>query len=329
MAQIPVSVLLPVFNAERYLLEALQSLTCQTFADFEIVAVNDGSPDKSLDLLHSYKQLDSRLVIIDRGNTGIVGALNDGLNRCRGAYIMRMDADDISYSTRLEIQLKEINRRTNCVAIGSSIELIDPEGDPIAIEHAETDRDRLHQNIRSWTGRCLCHPSVLMRTDAVRSLGGYRSPGKHQNIAEDADLWERLLSVGDIANVDDVLLKYRLHHDSISHRFRHLQADARIQHILASGMPHIDSVHVRSGSGSVLLTAAEQEEFNIERWSRAAIAAGNYRTARKWAFRLLRKRPMSRRKIRLMSEAFLGTRTFVTLARVYSPIKALIKTSRT
>src|SRR4051794_2980150 len=98
-----VSVLLPVYNAEKFLRKALDSILFQTHSDFEIIAVDDGSVDSSLQILKEYAH-DARVRILSRPNTGLVGALNDAIGMARGQFLARMDADDIAISTRLERQ---------------------------------------------------------------------------------------------------------------------------------------------------------------------------------------------------------------------------------
>ena len=112
------SVVMPMYNAERYVAGATGSILAQTFTDFEFVIVNDGSTDRSLEIVRHYERLDARVRVLSRPNTGIVGALNDGLSLARGEYIARMDADDIAYPHRLERQATYLDDHPDCVAVG-------------------------------------------------------------------------------------------------------------------------------------------------------------------------------------------------------------------
>src|ERR1051325_1151561 len=111
-----VSVLLPVYNAERYLESALQSVLGQTFSDFEVIAVDDGSKDNSKKILERFAANDPRIRVISRPNTGIVGALNDGLAVARGEFIARMDADDVALPGRFQAQLDYLRGHPDCIA---------------------------------------------------------------------------------------------------------------------------------------------------------------------------------------------------------------------
>ena len=105
MAVPAVSVLMPVFNAERYVGEAIESILCQSFADFEVVVIDDGSTDDSPNILAGLAARDSRLRVLRQGNSGVVAALNRGLKDCRAPLVARMDADDVAHPERLEQQL--------------------------------------------------------------------------------------------------------------------------------------------------------------------------------------------------------------------------------
>src|SRR4051812_38318159 len=112
-----VSVLMPVYNAGRYLAEAVDSVLTQSFRDFEFVIVDDGSTDGSAAMLDDYARQDSRVKLVRRPNTGIVGALNDGLRECRGEFVARMDADDVSLPERFEKQVAYLREHHEVVAL--------------------------------------------------------------------------------------------------------------------------------------------------------------------------------------------------------------------
>src|SRR5678816_4165512 len=105
-----VSIVMPVYNAAAYLAEAVDSILAQTFRDFQFVIVNDGSTDRSTAILERYAHRDQRIKLISRPNTGIVGALNDGLAEATGDYIARMDADDVSTPNRLAVQVDYLDK---------------------------------------------------------------------------------------------------------------------------------------------------------------------------------------------------------------------------
>lgn len=206
-----ISVLIPVYNAECYLEEAINSILNQTFPDFEVIIVDDGSTDTSLSILNSFAQSDSRIKIISRPNTGIVGALNDGLKVCTGKYIARMDADDLCRPDRFDLQIKRMKLEPDLVALGSCAVAIDPDGDilgdaPVPLANDEIDS----QHLKGITS--IYHPAVMMVTETVRKLGGYRQAAWP---AEDLDLWLRLGEVGRIANLPEPLFVWRRTLDGI------------------------------------------------------------------------------------------------------------------
>ncbi len=112
-----ISVVMSVYNGDKYLREEIESILNQTFKDFEFIIVNDGSTDKSLEIIKSYN--DPRIVIIDQENTGLAKALNNGINIAKGRYIARMDQDDISNPERFEKQIEFLENLSEYVAIGS------------------------------------------------------------------------------------------------------------------------------------------------------------------------------------------------------------------
>src|SRR5205085_11515317 len=137
------SILMPVYNAERYLHEAVQSILEQTITSFEFVIVNDGSTDHSLRILKGFEKKDGRIKLISRGNTGLVGALMDGLEACRGEFIARMDADDIAMPMRLEKQLDYMRAHPECVVVGCRVMGIDPYGCQLFISEHKLTHDQI------------------------------------------------------------------------------------------------------------------------------------------------------------------------------------------
>jgi glycosyltransferase involved in cell wall biosynthesis len=210
-----VSVVMPVYNGQRYLAESVESILAQTLVDFEFIIVDDGSTDHSLAMLREYAQTDDRIRIQSRPNTGISGALNDGLAVARAELIARMDADDISVPDRFERQVAYLDAHPEIVALGTSVELIDPAGLPIGLDHTKQIHEDIERQLLKGRGGSLYHPSALIRRRAIQQIGGYRA---QYNDSEDLDLWLRLAEVGRLANLPQPLLKYRRHLESVTHR---------------------------------------------------------------------------------------------------------------
>src|SRR5580700_3628902 len=153
-----VSVLMPVFNAQKYLALAVESVLDQTFREFELIAVDDGSSDGSSGILEEFARQDTRVRVISRPNTGIVGALNDALAVARGELLARMDSDDVCLPGRFEAQVKYMREHPEVVLAGTQVMVIDEDGDSIAplrglvLEHEQIEQALLATN---WP---LVHP---------------------------------------------------------------------------------------------------------------------------------------------------------------------------
>jgi glycosyltransferase involved in cell wall biosynthesis len=216
---------LPVYNSEPYLAEALDSILRQTFDDFELIAVYDASTDNSRTRLEDAARRDARVRVVDGPGRGLVDALNLGLERARGEFIARMDADDVSQSTRFARQVEYLRANPQIAVVGSAITLIDAAGRVMReidypLTPAEVDRFLIE------TGSALAHPAVMARRDAMLSVGGYRSLFQH---AEDYDLWLRLAERHSLANLPERLLRYR-HHDTKG-SLRHAAAQQLATHV--------------------------------------------------------------------------------------------------
>ncbi len=280
----PLFVLLPVFNAALYLREAIESVLGQTFGDWKLVAVDDGSTDGSLALLESYASQDPRIQVLSRPNTGIVGALNDGLALCEGGLVARMDADDISLPHRFSAQVSFMNEHPGCVALGSDVLYVDPEGLPLIRHLPAFHHSQIVTQLGEGNGGALIHPSVVFRRSALEQVGGYRD--RYQWI-EDLDLYVRLAEVGELANLAEVHLLYRQHEQSVNRTrekkhalVRELVDPLRARHGLPSLGPQKQGIES-------LKSLADWRRH----WAYDAARGGHWDTARKNALRALRSAP--------------------------------------
>lgn len=208
------SVLMPVHNGATYLAQAITSIQAQTVGDFEFIIVDDGSTDSTLEILERFAKADARLRVLSRPNTGIVGALNDGLALCRAEFVARMDADDIALATRFAQQLAAMKQDPQCIALGAAALFTDPEGRPLKIYRPTLTHASIEDELARGNGGALIHPTVVFRRDALTACGGYR---ERYNYIEDLDLYVRLLDRGRLANLPEVLLHYRQHPQSVNH----------------------------------------------------------------------------------------------------------------
>lgn len=215
---------MPVFNAERYVEDAIQSILNQSFRDFELILINDGSTDNSLYIMSRFAASDSRIKLISRENRGLVNSLNEGISIAKGHWIARMDGDDISHLERLRSQL-DFATATNSDICGTWIETFG-SGPKRVIKHSISDQAIRFELLFDCP---FAHPSVLIKADIAK-----KNPySENYHSCEDYDLWERLSRKNfKMSNVPSVLLKYRVHSDQISaqHARAQLSLSQSIRH---------------------------------------------------------------------------------------------------
>lgn len=206
-----VSIVMPVFNAGPYLNAALHSMSVQTFKDWEMICIDDGSSDNSGAILDGLAQGDRRVRVIHQENQGIVRTLNTGIHLARGSLVCRMDGDDISMPDRLARQVAFLCGKPDHVAVGGAILKIDSDSDPLGMEQLPADHESIERALlQRRTG--MFHPTTLIRTSALMAAGGYRP---EYEWVEDHDLWLRLAQRGRLGNVQELVLCYRLHATSV------------------------------------------------------------------------------------------------------------------
>jgi len=209
-----VSVLMSVFNGERWLSESIQSVLDQTFTDFEFIIVNDGSADGSLGIINQFAAEDPRIQVFDKPNTGLADSLNYGIARANGEWIARIDADDICDRHRLLKQISLARSNAHLVLIGSGLKLLDENGIIGKTHTYPSDNNNLVRRL-PCAKSFFPHSSAFFRTKTVKALGGYRTRIQR---SQDRDLWLRLSEVGLLASHPECLVFIRKHHSQISHQ---------------------------------------------------------------------------------------------------------------
>lgn len=202
-----------VYNAERYVSKAIESILLQTFKDFEFIIINDGSEDNSSEIIRSYD--DDRIILIEQQNCGLISALNKGLEKSRSPLIARMDADDISLPDRLKVQFSWMSKIPEVGIAGLRCNYIDTNDNiltassGILMEH----QDILEGILHAHRGTSLIHPTVMMKKQVVLRAGGYndRFP-----VCEDIDLWLRVSSFARLHVINETQYLYRCHDNNIS-----------------------------------------------------------------------------------------------------------------
>lgn len=213
-----ISCVLPVYNGDAFLADAINSILRQTHENFELIIINDGSTDKTGAIIASFR--DPRIRVECQRNAGIVSALNRGLSLARGDFIARMDADDISLPDRFEKQVRFLIENPDVVLVGGRSIPITSEGfiDEYKISRKNLKHEkRKGADFRTFPPRVATalHPLIMMRSTAIRAIGGYRHGFDY---AEDYDMYIRISQYGSLHNIDDVILQYRYHGENISTR---------------------------------------------------------------------------------------------------------------
>ena len=213
-----ISVLMACYNAATHVRKSIDSVLDQSYKQFEFIIVNDGSEDDTLDIINSYS--DPRIELIDLpANIGLVGALNIGLNACKGKYIARMDADDICLKDRLKIQKEFLDTNTDVVAVGSSVINYDKYGNEVEIKYP-TEHSNILLHLIMYE-RTICHPTVMFRRGPV--IGGGIKYEAEWLLCEDYHFWSQLTRIGQLANIGDPLVKYYRDSSQSSSKYRSLQ----------------------------------------------------------------------------------------------------------
>lgn len=209
MKQNKISVIMPVYNCELYVKEAIDSILNQTYTNFELLIIDDASTDKTIELVKEY--LDVRINLIEKPiNTGLTNSLNLGLQLAEGKYIARMDGDDISLPERFAKQISFLETNREVILCGSWFRII---GSDRVIKVPEK-----HDEIKVafLKGNCIAHPSVMIRKQALDAFQVVYDVSKEP--AEDYDLWVRLMLIGKLHNLQEVLLDYRTHGEQVTKR---------------------------------------------------------------------------------------------------------------
>jgi glycosyltransferase involved in cell wall biosynthesis len=205
-----ISVVMSVYNGEKFLGEAIQSILDQTFQDFEFIIINDGSVDNTLSIIRGFQEKDKRIILINRGNMGLIYSLNEGIEKSKGRYIVRMDADDVSFKNRFKEQI-EFMDKDNIDICGSSVQLFNDKGDIKIWRYPTLDQDIKFTLLFTCS---FAHPSVMIRKKVFKNL-------KYKNYknSEDYKLWTDVaLSAFKMGGIDRVLLRYRSHKEQVSYK---------------------------------------------------------------------------------------------------------------
>lgn len=206
-----ISVIMPVYNASKYLAEAIESILNQTFIDFELILLNDKSTDSSLQIIKKYQNLDSRIVVINKEqNIGPALLRNEGFELAKGEFIALMDSDDIAMSTRFEKQIAIFEANPEIGVCGTNYTMFGEN-----IDRKIINLNEFHEEIKLAFLNICCvgNPTALIRKSYLNNI----RYNEAMVPIEDYDLWSRLINYTKFYNIQESLLNYRWHETNISH----------------------------------------------------------------------------------------------------------------
>lgn len=199
-----ISVILPVYNAASYLQDSIDSILCQTYGDFELIIINDGSRDASGEIIRSYS--DSRIVYLEQSNRGLAATLNRGIEFSSGRYVARQDADDIAMPERFARQISFLESHKEYALVGTWAEIWSDRQPSGRVHRHPRENPRIQFHL--LFDNPFVHSSVVVRGDILKSEGGYTADASRQP-PEDYELWSRLARKYPVANLPEILQIYR------------------------------------------------------------------------------------------------------------------------
>ena len=209
---IAITCLMPAYNAEKYIAEAIESILAQSFTDFELMIIDDASTDATLAIAEHYQKRDPRIVILkNEKNFGIAISSNIGLEKARGKYIAKMDADDVSFPDRFMMQYQFMEQNPKVCLVGASIEVCDATLKSIGKRSYRQGDKEIRKKLFRFSP--FAHPVCFYRTELAKRVGGYSFIFP---VAIDYDFYFKIGKFGEFANLPATLLKLRTHPGSIS-----------------------------------------------------------------------------------------------------------------
>lgn len=205
-----VSAVMSVFNGERFLAEVIESVLCQTYEDFRFIIVDDGSTDRSEQIIRGYKDPRIRLIKL-KENVGLPAALNRGIKLSDAQYIARVDADDPSFPDRFEKQVRFLDTHPDILVVGGAVVVVSEAGRRLCVLRHPCAPEEIQEALSKHN--CIFHSAAMMRRSAFEKVGGYREQFLY---AQDGDLWLRMSECGSLANLEEVIVRRTFRVDSPS-----------------------------------------------------------------------------------------------------------------
>jgi glycosyltransferase involved in cell wall biosynthesis len=306
-----VSVVMGVYNGDKHLREAVDSILAQTFADFEFIIINDGSTDGTRAILESYR--DPRIVLVNQENVGLTKSLNRGMALAKGSYIARQDADDVSMPDRLQTQIDFLNANPNIALVGSAVQVIDGDGSHLAIFRNPCDYPTIREKLQQYN--CFWHGSVIFRRSCLAVLTGYTELFA---TAQDYDLWLRFAEKYEIANLETPLYSYRFNPEAVT--FKKIVPQRRMaemaRRLARARAEQLSENELLQGFAKFInspLTVAEKRDIvqSYKPWCRLLLKKGKIKDARSLMTAIFRYHPSPMFRFR-----FAVVRRFVSSTRL-------------
>ena len=239
-----ISVVIPVYNAERYILDALRSVCEQTYQNLQIIVLDDGSTDRSKEIIESVH--DKRIELVSRENRGLIATLNEGIQLSNGTYIARMDADDICSPDRFTHQLAYFEAHGDVGVLFTGLEYIDAAG--VTLRKKVSYENREIKPVELLFGCPVCHPTAMFNMTVLAKTDIRYDPEFDKT--EDFELWTRLTSKTKIGILSDVLFQYRIHAESITSKNNTEQRKTALKAIMKN-LSQVNSEKVSQAVGVI------------------------------------------------------------------------------
>lgn len=205
-----VSVVLPVYNGDKYIKRAVDSILNQTYENFELIVINDGSKDGTLDILKSFEKKDKRVKVVSRENKGLIYTLNEGFSLAKGTYLARQDDDDFSYPCRLEKQVEFMESNSKYAMCGTAYNVVDEDFKHLRKYYLPVSYSSIKSNLFD---SCFGHGTVMIRKSMIEDMEWYRKDVLH---VEDYDFFIRIAKKYPVYNLPDFLYDWTFRKTSVS-----------------------------------------------------------------------------------------------------------------
>ena len=299
-----VTVLMSVYNGERFLDESVESILNQSFTDFEFLIINDGSTDSSQSILDNYVKQDPRIKLINQDNIGLSESLQKGISNSRGELIARQDAGDLSAYERLEKQVNAFEFNNELGLIGSYAAVVTSENKEVGLIEYPTDNLKIQEKLIDYN--CFCHGSVMFKKNCLKDTGSIRPEFKY---SQDYDLWLRIAEKYDVTNLAQPLYKLRFLASSLTfaNRYEQYKYSQFAKNLAIKRRNETDNV-IKSNNEIDDLRAFANEEFQENKkslrekrdlsndylyWGDILLKGGEIKSSRKLLFEAVSSNPFN------------------------------------